>query len=122
MEDQEICIVAVQEHRRVHEEVIKYERLDNHLIVTSTARRNSVHAAVGGVGFILNGTAEKSLCEAVTFSNRIMRASFSGNPASTILSIYSPTNHTDNESETDRFYDLIHQEDSDSPPHNFLLM
>ena len=69
MEEQGICIVAIQEHRRVHEEVIKYERLDNHLIITSSAWRNSAQAAVGGVGFILNATAEKSLCEVVTLKS-----------------------------------------------------
>ena len=78
-------LFAIQEHRRVHDEVIKYEQWDNYLIITSSAWRNSAQAAAGGVGFILNRTAEKSLCEVVFLSNRIMRASFSGNPASTIL-------------------------------------
>ena len=60
MEAQGICIIAVQEHRRVHTETIKYERIDNHLLITTSAWRNSALAAVGDVGFILNATAEKS--------------------------------------------------------------
>ena len=93
--------------------------MDNHWIIASSAWRKS--AVVCGVGLILN-SAEKSLCEVVTLSNRIMRASFSGNPASTILSIHSQTNYKGNESEADSFYDLIRQEVVDSPPHNFLAI
>ena len=92
-EKQNINILAIQEHRRIHPEmVVKYEHIDNHLLVTSSAWRNASQAAVGGVGFILNSLAEKSLCEVVSLNKRILKASFSGSPESTIFSVYSPTN------------------------------
>ena len=85
-----------------------YQHINNHLLVTASAWRNSAQAAVDGIGFILNASAEKSLCEVVPLSERILRAEFSGNPKSTILSVYSPTNEKKNEGKTDEFYKLLH--------------
>ena len=53
MDQFDISIVAIQEHRRVHKEEIKYEHINNHLLITSSAWRNQAQAAVGGVGFLL---------------------------------------------------------------------
>ena len=63
MEAHDISIIGLQEHRRVHEEEIKYENIDGHLLVTSSAWRNSSQAAVGGVWFIMKKSAEKALCD-----------------------------------------------------------
>ena len=123
MEKQNINILAIQEHRRIHPEmVVKYEHIDNHLLVTSSAWRNASQAAVGGVGFILNSLAEKSLCEVVSLNKRILKASFSGNPESTFFSVYSPTNVKDNKEESDELYNLLRQAVDDTPTHNFLAL
>ena len=52
--------------------VVKYEHIDTHLLVTSSAWSNASQAAVDGVGFILNSFAEKSLCEVVSLNKRIL--------------------------------------------------
>ena len=122
MDKHNISIIAIQEHRRVHPETIKYEHIDNHLLVTASAWRNSAQAAVGGVGFVINAAAEKSLCEVVRISARIVKASFSGNPESTFFSVYSPTNIKHNQTEADEFYQHIHQAIEDTPPHNFMAL
>ena len=122
MEKHNISILAIQEHRRVHSEEVKYLHIDNHLLVTSSAWRNKVQAAVGGVGFILSPSSEKSLCEVVPVSDRILRASFSGNPESSIFSIYSPTNERCHQEAADEFYLQVHQAVDQVPPHNFLAL
>jgi hypothetical protein len=81
--------------------VLKHKHIDNHLLVTSSAWRNASQVAVGGVGFILNSLAEKSLCEVVSLNKRIFKASF--------FSVYSPTNVKDNKEESDELYNLLCQ-------------
>lgn len=78
MKNQNISIIGLQEHRRVHEDKdeVKFERIDGHILVTTSAWRNSRQAAVGGVGFLINPYAEKSLCDVVKISDRIIKASF----------------------------------------------
>ncbi len=86
-------IICVQEHRFVHDEDIKFQHMDNTwLLITSSATRNSMGVAVGGVGFLLSPHASKCLQHVEKISYRILKASFSGNPANTIISCYSPTN------------------------------
>ena len=74
MDQYDISIIDIQGHRRVHEEEIKYEHIDNHLLITSSALRNSSQAATGGVGFLLNKKAEAALCEINSISHRIIKA------------------------------------------------
>ena len=54
MDQFKISVIAIQEHRRIHKEEAKYEEIDNHLLVTSSAWRNSAQAATGGVGFLMS--------------------------------------------------------------------
>ena len=63
MEKQHISILGLQEHRRVHDEELLYKHVDNHLLVSSSAWRNSAQAATGGVGIIMNKSAERVLCD-----------------------------------------------------------
>ena len=107
MEANDISIIALQEHRRVHEEEIKYENIDGHLLVTSSAWRNSSQAAVGGVGFIMNRRAEKALCDVTSVTSRILKATLAGNPEFTLVAAYSPTNMRQNHDETERFYESM---------------
>ena len=51
-----------------------------------------------------------------------MKVSFSGNPESTIFSVYSPTNDRHHQDEADDFYQHIRQAVEDTPPHNFLAL
>ena len=44
-------IIAVQEHRYYHpNETLKHHKLDQFLLITSSASKNSVNATIGGVG------------------------------------------------------------------------
>ena len=122
MEAHDISIIGLQEHRRVHEEEIKYENIDGHLLVTSSAWRNSSQAAVGGVGFIMNRTAEKALCDVTSVTRRILKATLAGNPEFTLVAAYSPTNMRQNHDESDRFYESMRDTIDQTPNHNFLAI
>ena len=122
MDQFNISIIALQEHRRVHKESIKYEEIDNHLLVTSSATRNSAQAAIGGVGFLLNKKASASLCEVTSISSRIIQASFAGNPETTLISVYAPTNCRGNEDAAEEYYDQLRDAIAQTPQHNLLLV
>ena len=55
----------------------------------------SVNAIIEGVEMPLSPFALKSLNSIVRISLRMMYASFNGNPCTTIISCYSPTNASD---------------------------
>ena len=81
MDKQKISIIGIQEHRRVHEdEQIKYQHIDNHLLITASAWRNTAQAAVGGVCLLLNAAAEKMLSDITWISERVIKATFAGKP------------------------------------------
>ena len=122
MDKYNISIIGLQEHRRVHEEEIKYENIDGHLLVTSSAWRNSSQAAIGGVGFLMNRKAEKALCDVTSVTNRILKATFAGNPELTLVTAYSPTNMRQNHDETESFYDSMRDTIDQTPKHNFLAI
>jgi len=58
---QGIEILGLQEHRIVHEEPTSNERILGKTLITTSAWRNSVGAATGGVGILLNTKATKCL-------------------------------------------------------------
>ena len=47
-------MLGIQEHRMLHIEDIKYERVNGRTVITSSAWRNDNGAATGGVGNLLN--------------------------------------------------------------------
>ena len=70
-----ISIIAIQEHRLIHEEPLKHHSLgDNWLLITSSATRNTMNAAIGGVGILLNPHAKLALESIETISERTMMA------------------------------------------------
>lgn len=122
MEAHDISVIGLQEHRRVHEEEVKFERIDGHLLVTSSAWRNSAQAAVGGVGLLINKKVEKALCDVTSVTSRILKATFAGNPVATLVVVYSPTNMRQNHDETELFYESIRNTIDQTPKHNFLAL
>ena len=54
---QNIDILGVQEHRIIHNEPIRYEKVSSNMLITSSANRSSVGAAIGGVGLLLSPSA-----------------------------------------------------------------
>jgi exonuclease III len=87
-----IDILGIQEHRIVHDEPVKYENILGKTLITTSAERNSAGAAVGGVGILLNTHAKASLASIKAYNNRILIANFQGNPATTVIVTYCPTN------------------------------
>ena len=61
-EEHKIDIICIQEHRYTHTEDIKYHETGNGLsLATVSAWKNSVNAAVGGVGLLIGPRALKRL-------------------------------------------------------------
>jgi len=91
-EESGVEILAVQEHRVVHDEPVRMKCLGkNCYFVSTSAWRNSVQASVGGVGFFMTRKAYSAIRETVPVSPRILRITFNGNPRATLISVYSPT-------------------------------
>ena len=65
-----ISIIAIQQHRLIHEEPLKNHSLGNNcLLITSS---NTMNAAIGGVGTLLNPHAKLALESIETISKRTM--------------------------------------------------
>ncbi|XP_068697428.1 craniofacial development protein 2-like [Montipora foliosa] len=78
------------------------------------------HPMQGGVGLLLAGQkARKALLKAKRISKRIMTAEFNGNPQTTVIVVYAPTNCAD-EVEVEGFYNDTSNTLQDVPAHNFL--
>ena len=67
--------------------------------------RTSENATTGGIG-ILNKHAYNNLINVNLVSNRILLANFNGNPQTSIIVWYSPTNVSD-QIEIDNFYQTL---------------
>jgi len=120
-EEYGIDILGIQEHRIVHEDILKYEDIQGNTLVTTSAWRNDQGAATGGIGLLLSKRAKKSLKEVVPHTNRIILATFHGNPATTIIIVYGPTNSSDMET-AEEFYRSLKRAIESVPEHNVLLI
>ncbi|CAI9733581.1 Hypothetical predicted protein [Octopus vulgaris] len=81
-------IRGVVEHRIVHEEDLTFiEQLESCTLITTNARRRINGAAAGSV---INGLAEKALAKVMLVNDRIVTATFNGNPSTTVVNNYAP--------------------------------
>ena len=90
-------------------------------LATVSAWKNSVNAAVGGVGLLIGPRALKTLNSVEKIQPRMMAATFNGNPRATIISCYSPTNVSE-ENELVTFYDELSSLVRSIPKHNMLVI
>ena len=121
-EEHKIDIICIQEHRYTHTEDIKYHETGNGWsLATVSAWKNSVNAAVGGVGLLIGPRALKTLNSIEKIQPRMMVATFNGNPRATIVSCYSPTNVSE-ENEIVTFYDELSSLVRSIPKHNILVI
>ena len=90
-------------------------------LATVSAWKNSVNAAVGGVGLLIGPRALKTLNSVEKIQPRMMAATFNGNPRATIVSCYSPTNVSE-ENEIVTFYDELSSLVRSIPKHNMLVI
>ena len=82
-DSQSITILGVIDHKIVHNESdddIVYNQVNSSLFITSSAWRNDVNAAVGGVGIMINKRACNVQSEVIKWNERIIIATFEGNP------------------------------------------
>ena len=120
--EHKIDIVCIQKLRCTHTEDIKYHETGNGLsLVTVSAWKNSVNAAVGGVGLLIGPRALKTLNSIEKIQTRMMPATFNGNPRATIISCYSPTNVSE-ETVLVTFYDELSPILCSIPKHNMLVI
>ena len=119
--EHKIDIICIQEHRYTHTEDIKYYETGNGWsLVTLSAWKNSVNAAVGGVGLLVGPRALKTLNSIEKIQPRMMAATFNGNPRATIISCYIPTNVSE-ESELLTFYDELSSLGRSIPKHMLFI-
>ena len=112
-------ILGIVDHKLVHEEETLTKKLDKCPLITSSAWRNSNGASNGGVGLLLNKTTESALADIKSFNEGILTAHFNGNPTTTVIVHYSPTEG--NEFAEDHYNNLSNAIKT-VPKHNVLLI
>ena len=117
-----VDIIAVQEHRFFHPKVLlEFRPVGSYQLVTSSATKNASNSSVGGVGFLLSSKACNNLLSVESISPRIMVLELDGNPKTTIICAYSPTNDAP-EGEIDQFYTDLRSVTDNIPLHNFFIL
>ena len=105
----------------MHKEPVRYEKVLGNTLITTSAIRSTAGAAIGGVGMLLNSRAYDSLACVRSHTDRILIANFQGNPATTVITTYCPTNVTDEDIIEDHF-DNLRRAVGSVPAHNVLLV
>ena len=122
-EERGVEIVGVQEHRRVHtDRPIQHRRVSVSTFITSSAWRNTSQAATGGVGLLVSPRARRALRSVFQQTARILVAEFEGNPVTTVMCVYSPTNVAHHAAESEEFYNSLRTAIQQVPAHNFLVI
>jgi hypothetical protein len=98
---------------------IEYRTIGSGYFVISSGWRNELQASQGGVGLLIGRRAKKVLLDVKRISARVLRADFDGNPRTTVLVAYSPTNCAE-VSDVEEVYQTLRNALQDIPAHNFL--
>ncbi|XP_071498710.1 craniofacial development protein 2-like [Diadema antillarum] len=126
MKKQSVEICGIQEHRQVHET----DRIDDincykvglgYELYTASAWRNTMQAATGGVGIVIGKIAQRALIGVDRISDRLIKATFQGNPALTVIVAYAPCEYAASTDKTD-FNDNLRQAIEAVPRHHFLVV
>ncbi|XP_071503130.1 craniofacial development protein 2-like [Diadema antillarum] len=113
MKKQSVEICGIQEHRQVH----KTDRIDDincykvglgYELYTPSAWRNTMQAVTGGVGIVIGKIAQRALIGVDRISDRLIKATFQGNPALTVIVAYAPCEYAASTDKTD-FNDNLRQ-------------
>jgi hypothetical protein len=119
------AVQAVQEHRlpadksiNIYTETYKEQewRFD-YCSAVKTSHGNHV----GGIGLLMSSEAASTLLSSTKITDRIMTANFAGNPATTVIVAYAPTEEK-TEKVKDEFYAELLKCAQDVPPHNMLVI
>ena len=117
-------IICIQEHRQFHpDHLLVYNDNvgDGWLFVTASSWKNSMNASIGGIGILLSPRAQKSLNQVEKISDRIIIASFNGNPKASVVCCYSPTECSD-EQDAITFYTELSSLIRMIPNHNIIMV
>ena len=93
--------------------------MGSYQLVTSSATKNA-NSSVGGIGFLLSSKACDNLISVESISPRLMVLELDGNPKTTIICAYSPTNNS-SEEDIDQFYTDLRSITENIPLHNFFI-
>ena len=116
-----INAIFIEEHRYFHPDV-KLKHLDvgkGWTLMSASAWKNSIGASIGGVGMLLSPLKSINIIEEI--EPRISIANFHGNPITTIISCYSPTNSSDQE-DVEKVYQSLSSLVRLVTNHNFLII
>ena len=116
-------VVCVQEHRFIHEdtEIKEHDAGKQWKLLTSSAWKNNMDSSIGGVAMLPGSHAYKSLNSIESITPRNLVANFNGNPQTTVICCYSPTNVTE-EAECEKFYEELSSLTRQIPRHNVLII
>ena len=107
--------------RYTHSEDIKYYDTGNGwTLATASAWKNSVNALIGGVGMLIEPRALKSQNSIEKIQPRMMVATFNGDPSTTIIPCYSPTNVSE-ETDLITFYNVLSSLIHSIPKHILII-
>ena len=121
-------ILGVVDHKIVHQESdaeLETRNIENTTFITSSAWRTGSGSAQGGVGIMINKSAERALAEVKKYSPRIIVAHFSGNETSksttdtSVVVNYAPV---EGSSEAEEHYEKLAGVISEIPKHNLLMV
>ena len=121
-DSQSVTILGVMDHKIVHNESdddIVYNQVNSSLFITCSAWWNDVNAAVGGVGIMINKRASNVLSEVIKWNERIIIATFEGNPKTTIIVHYSPVEGDD---KAEQHYYQLSSAVKQVPKHSILIV
>ena len=119
-----IPIVCIQEHRYVHNDTepdIVAHSIGTSTIFTASAVRNEQKASVRGVAITINSKLLPLLESVKKLDERIVKATFKGNPKTVVISCYSPHNNMPEE-DIVNFYNKLSNAVEDVPPHTMLII
>ena len=117
-----IDILGIQEHRIIHSDTVQYEAFQEGTnLITTSAWRNTQNASCGGIGALLNNMAFRSLAGVTSFTQRILIMNFAGNPATTVIVTYAPTEAADSEIAEEHYKNLL-KAIKTVPAHNLLVI
>ena len=111
-------VICLQEHQIIHEGEIANESFYENFLPTCSAIKNPVSAATGGVGFLLSRRAMNSFTNEI--NERIAILTLEGNPRTTIINCYIPTN-VSSETEIENIYQSLSDTITQIPAHNMVI-
>ena len=114
-----LTVLGLADHKIVHDDDILIQHLNGHLLVTTSAWRTENNASIGGVGFLITGAYEHSLADIRPINERILIVEFSGNPKTTIIINYSPTEGSEG---SQAHYEALENTINAIPKHNLILV